>query len=99
MHAPPGPPLGLRAANYHGIQTPFPPGTIMVGFTDGLIEARGSTWKRVWLRSRPSCTGYVASDEILDDLLEAAPCSTSSTTSSSWSCATYRCERRSRRCG
>jgi serine phosphatase RsbU (regulator of sigma subunit) len=40
VHAPPGAPLGLRAAGYEEISVPFPPGAVLVGFTDGLVETR-----------------------------------------------------------
>jgi Stage II sporulation protein E (SpoIIE) len=43
VHAPPGPPLGVRAANYEEIVVSFPPGAVLVGFTDGLIETRDSS--------------------------------------------------------
>lgn len=72
VHAPPGPPLGLRAAGYHEIETPFPPGTILVGFTDGLVEARGSSLEsglaHVEAHLRQLDTTDV--DRIADSLLE-----------------------------
>ncbi len=46
LHAPPGPPLGLSMPDYQEIAVPFPPGSVLVGFTDGLVEARGVSLDR-----------------------------------------------------
>ncbi|MGN6244361.1 MAG: SpoIIE family protein phosphatase [Motilibacteraceae bacterium] len=37
---PPGPPLGLRLAGYTDVTVPFPAGSTLVMFTDGLVESR-----------------------------------------------------------
>lgn len=37
---PPGPPLGLRIAGYTDVTVPFPAGSTLVMFTDGLVESR-----------------------------------------------------------
>ncbi|GAB3589128.1 hypothetical protein GCM10027446_00630 [Angustibacter peucedani] len=41
VQAPPGPPLGLGVGGYEELVVPFPPGSLLVAFTDGLVEARG----------------------------------------------------------
>lgn len=38
--APPGPPVGLGLPQYDELVVPFPPGTMLLGCTDGLIETR-----------------------------------------------------------
>jgi anti-sigma regulatory factor (Ser/Thr protein kinase) len=38
--APPGPPLGLGIGPFEEIVTPFPPGSVLAAFTDGLVESR-----------------------------------------------------------
>jgi anti-sigma regulatory factor (Ser/Thr protein kinase) len=38
--APPGPPLGLGIGPFEELVTPFPPGSILAAFTDGLVESR-----------------------------------------------------------
>ncbi|MDQ1614067.1 MAG: hypothetical protein QOJ60_6 [Actinomycetota bacterium] len=38
--APPGPPLGLGVAQYEDIVVPFPAGSVLVAYTDGLVESR-----------------------------------------------------------
>ena len=40
VQARPGPPLGLRMPTYDELEVPFPPGSLLVGFTDGLVESR-----------------------------------------------------------
>lgn len=40
IHAPTGTPLGLRFGHYEEIVVPFAAGTVLVGFTDGLVETR-----------------------------------------------------------
>jgi hypothetical protein len=39
-HAAPGPPLGLRLPHYDELVLPFPAGSLLIGFTDGLVETR-----------------------------------------------------------
>lgn len=72
VQAPPGPPLGLRAAGYVEIALPFPPGTILVGFTDGLVESRRASLvaglERVESYLRELTTTDV--DRIADGLLD-----------------------------
>jgi serine phosphatase RsbU (regulator of sigma subunit) len=41
--APAGPPVGLGLPNYDEVTVPFPPGTMLFGCTDGLLETRTST--------------------------------------------------------
>jgi serine phosphatase RsbU (regulator of sigma subunit)/anti-sigma regulatory factor (Ser/Thr protein kinase) len=38
--APPGPPLGLGIGPFEELVTPFPPGSLLAAFTDGLVESR-----------------------------------------------------------
>jgi anti-sigma regulatory factor (Ser/Thr protein kinase) len=38
--APPGPPLGLGIGPFEELVTPFPPGSVLAAFTDGLVESR-----------------------------------------------------------
>jgi len=38
--APPGPPLGLALGPFEELVTPFPAGSVLVAFTDGLVESR-----------------------------------------------------------
>jgi anti-sigma regulatory factor (Ser/Thr protein kinase) len=38
--APPGPPLGIGFGQYEDLVVPFPPGTLLVAYTDGLVESR-----------------------------------------------------------
>jgi anti-sigma regulatory factor (Ser/Thr protein kinase) len=38
--APPGPPLGLAIGPFEELVTPFPPGSLLAAFTDGLVESR-----------------------------------------------------------
>jgi serine phosphatase RsbU (regulator of sigma subunit)/anti-sigma regulatory factor (Ser/Thr protein kinase) len=38
--APPGPPLGLGMGPFAEVVTPFPPGSLLAAFTDGLVESR-----------------------------------------------------------
>ncbi|MDQ1621006.1 MAG: hypothetical protein QOE19_3575 [Actinomycetota bacterium] len=38
--APPGAPLGVGVGGYAEITVPFPPGTLLVAYTDGLVESR-----------------------------------------------------------
>ncbi len=38
--APPGPPLGLGIGPFEERVTPFPPGSVLAAFTDGLVESR-----------------------------------------------------------
>jgi anti-sigma regulatory factor (Ser/Thr protein kinase) len=40
VSAPPGPPLGLALGPFEEIVTPFPAGSVLVAFTDGLVESR-----------------------------------------------------------
>ncbi len=40
VHARPGPPLGLRLPAYEEVVVPFGPGSLCLGFTDGLVESR-----------------------------------------------------------
>jgi hypothetical protein len=40
VHARPGPPLGLRMPTYDELEVPFPDGSLLLGFTDGLVESR-----------------------------------------------------------
>src|SRR5206468_2642783 len=38
--APPGPPLGLGMGPFEEVEVPFPAGSLLVAFTDGLVEGR-----------------------------------------------------------
>ncbi len=38
--APPGPPLGIGYGQYEDLVVPFPPGSLLVAYTDGLVESR-----------------------------------------------------------
>ena len=38
--APPGPPLGLGVGGYEELVAPFPAGSLLIAFTDGLVESR-----------------------------------------------------------
>jgi anti-sigma regulatory factor (Ser/Thr protein kinase) len=38
--APPGPPLGLGIGPFEEVVTPFPPGSLLAAYTDGLVESR-----------------------------------------------------------
>jgi anti-sigma regulatory factor (Ser/Thr protein kinase) len=40
VSAPPGPPLGLAIGPFEELVTPFPPGSLLAAFTDGLVESR-----------------------------------------------------------
>jgi serine phosphatase RsbU (regulator of sigma subunit) len=40
VHARPGPPLGLRMPAYDELEVAFPAGSLLLGFTDGLVESR-----------------------------------------------------------
>jgi serine phosphatase RsbU (regulator of sigma subunit) len=40
LQARPGPPLGLRLPAYEELVVPFPTGSLLLGFTDGLVESR-----------------------------------------------------------
>jgi hypothetical protein len=72
VHAPPGPPLGVRAANYEEIVVSFPLGAVLVGFTDGLIETRdasleaGLTRVDDYLRDLQTTEVDVIADGLLD---------------------------------
>ena len=56
------PPLGLRGAHYEEIVVDFPPGAVLVGFTDGLVETRRSTVKSGLTRLE----GYLRALETVD---------------------------------
>ena len=40
VEAPPGPPLGLGIGPFAELVTPFPPGSVLAAYTDGLVESR-----------------------------------------------------------
>jgi anti-sigma regulatory factor (Ser/Thr protein kinase) len=40
VEAPPGPPLGLGLGPFEEVEVPFPAGSLLVAFTDGLVEGR-----------------------------------------------------------
>ena len=40
VEAAPGPPLGLGLGGYHDVAVPFPRGSLLAAYTDGLVESR-----------------------------------------------------------
>jgi serine phosphatase RsbU (regulator of sigma subunit) len=40
LNAPPGAPLGLGVGGYEEREFPFPAGSLLLGYTDGLVESR-----------------------------------------------------------
>lgn len=75
VQAPPGPPLGLGVADYAELVVPFPAGSLLAAFTDGLVESRtvdldtGIAAVVDILASTPSDTPI---DELADALLALA---------------------------
>jgi anti-sigma regulatory factor (Ser/Thr protein kinase) len=73
--APPGPPLGLGIGPFDELVTPFPPGSVLAAFTDGLVESREVELEvgmsRLAARlERASCGEDL--EALADDLLTAA---------------------------
>jgi len=75
VDVPAGAPLGLGVGGYADVVVPFPTGSLLVAFTDGLVESRevdvdtGIHRARVCLRTASSDVGV---EELADALLTAA---------------------------
>jgi serine phosphatase RsbU (regulator of sigma subunit)/anti-sigma regulatory factor (Ser/Thr protein kinase) len=73
--APPGPPLGLAIGPFEELVTPFPPGSLLAAFTDGLVESRNVDvelgMSRVAARLEEAAA-TVDLEELADSLLTAA---------------------------
>ncbi|MEU6346151.1 SpoIIE family protein phosphatase [Streptomyces sp. NPDC046977] len=75
LRVPPGPLLGVdRAARYPTIEIPLPPGTLLVLYTDGLVEARGVDLDEATaaLAEHVDRAGDLSLDELADTLVEQA---------------------------
>ena len=74
---PPGPPLGLGLGPFEEVEVPFPAGSLLVAYTDGLVESRTRDFdegmaRLAWLLSEVDVG--VTLDEVADMLLrELAP--------------------------
>jgi anti-sigma regulatory factor (Ser/Thr protein kinase) len=75
VEAPPGPPLGLGIGPFVELVTPFPPGSVLAAYTDGLVESRevdvelGMTRLATCLES---AGGSASLENLADALLTAA---------------------------
>ena len=75
VEPPPGPPLGLGIGPFAELVTPFPPGSVLAAYTDGLVESREVDVElgMARLAARLERAGAGASlEELADALLTAA---------------------------
>ncbi|MFD3456501.1 SpoIIE family protein phosphatase [Streptomyces sp. NPDC058691] len=75
LRVPPGPLLGVdRDARYPTIEIPLPPGTLLVLYTDGLVEARGVDLDEATaaLAGHVDRAGDLSLEELADALVEQA---------------------------
>ncbi|MDX3075576.1 SpoIIE family protein phosphatase [Streptomyces sp. MI02-7b] len=75
LRVPPGPLLGVdRDARYPTIEIPLPPGTLLVLYTDGLVEARGVDLDEATaaLADHVDRAGDLSLDELADALVGQA---------------------------
>jgi anti-sigma regulatory factor (Ser/Thr protein kinase) len=75
VSAPPGPPLGLGIGPFEELVTPFPPGSLIAAFTDGLVESRDVDLE-LGMSRIAACMADAAPtvdlEELADSLLTAA---------------------------
>lgn len=72
---PPGPPLGLGGSRYDDLVVPFPAGSILAAYTDGLVESRSRDFE-TGIEELAAALGSFAEgtplEEMADALLEMA---------------------------